>query len=612
LLFSQIFFLLPNQILAQGIISVLPFEPTQLNFVEKSNYDSLKTMAQTEPIKIVNTILPENIGSEGIVQVTIPGTSFQYKFKCTLSDYEDANNFVWYGVLQNADGTPSLDRMILVKKDGLLLGDIQVNYLIYKIFPIAEGKQMFFKWPNLTGNITSKPDSEKAEVAQCTVDNGLQCNIRVLIAYTPELLNSSLNSIIVLNAILFIAETNMIFVNSSIKHKLVLADVYRITETPFEQGNVTLTRDYIKSTLTTSSSALSQKRQETKSDVVMVLCKGDWFGDGPQYGQATYGGPSCPGPEILAAALKFSECQGGRRNFNHELGHLFSAMHHCYSTQYSDGFCAPPRAAHTWIKNGVEHFTMMHGVNDGIVRDLIFSNTDFLINGIKPGSADHCNAKGIQECGCEVSANLPNPVCTPTLSVTFNKACKPTKATLKVTNASACGSNLKYEFSHSVNGVIYTTSCPNSINATCDIGFSPALLSGDYLFVRVKIYKVVNGQNQILSTLFKSLTTCTTPLQASDERSENETESPINSSLFPNPANQFISLNFQSAKEEEIAFEIINVGGLVVKSGTFNAQISDLRSGQNYDLPIADIKPGFYLLEIKTSESSKTLKFVKQ
>jgi hypothetical protein len=121
LLILQIFTFLPESILSQEVISVLPYDSTALNFVEKSRYDSLKTMAETEPIKLVNTVLPENIGNDGIVQVTIPGTNLQYKFKCTVSEYEDADNFVWCGVLQTSDGTSSLDRMILVKKTGYYL-----------------------------------------------------------------------------------------------------------------------------------------------------------------------------------------------------------------------------------------------------------------------------------------------------------------------------------------------------------------------------------------------------------------------------------------------------------------------------------------------------------
>jgi hypothetical protein len=527
--------------MAQEVMSVLPLEPTQLNFVEKSNFDSLKTMASTEAIKIVSTILPESANNDGIVQVTIPETNLHFKFKCTYSEYTDSDNFVWYGELQRPDNVKTFDRVILVKKDGMLLGDIQVDYFIYKIFPIAVGKQIFFKWPNQTGNLSNKPNTEKSEVADCVFDYSLHCTIRVLVAYTPELLNSSLNSILVLSAILFVVENNMVFLNSQIKHKLVLTDVYRIPGTTFEMGNVSSTRDKLSTDLSTSTSNLRIKQLQTQSDIVMVMCKGDWVGSSTndaQFGQSTFTGPHCPFNENLGSVIKFSECQGGKRTFNHEMGHLFSALHEPYSFSNPGGACTSPRCAYKWTSNGVDYFTMMHAVNNCVARTLSYSNSYITVNGVLPGNSNQCNAKGIQECGCDVSLIQPNPVCTPTLSVTFNKTCNPTKATFKVTDAISCGSNLKYEFSHSINGVTYTISCPNSTTSSCNITFSTPPLSGDFLFVRVKIYKVVNGQNQILSTLFGSYKTCTTPLQTTDDRytdDEMELSNASKFTLFPEP-----------------------------------------------------------------------------
>jgi Secretion system C-terminal sorting domain/Metallo-peptidase family M12 len=613
LFFSQIFFLLPNQVLAQGIISILPFEPTQLNFVEKSNYDSLKTMAQTEPIKIVNTVLPEDIGSEGIVQVTIPGTSLQYKFKCTLSEYEDANNFVWCGVLQTSDGTPSLDRMILVKKDGLLLGDIQVNYLIYKIFPIAAGKQMFFKWPNLTGNITTKPDSEKSEAA-CFITNTTQCKVRVLIAYSPELANSISEKIIVLQAIAFIAESNFIFGNSTILHRLVLTDVYKIAASDFSEGNsqdVPLAT--VKGYLQTTSSLLNQKRLETKSDVVMVLCSGFGWTSVADLGVSTFTGPHCPYTnDILASIIPFSGAQGGRRSFTHELGHLFSAMHNFVSMQYpGGGGCTVPRCAYTWCNNGIDHFTMMHAVDNGGVRDQVFSNSTTTIDNKHVGDYDHCNAKGIQECGCSVANMLSEPICSPTLAVTFNKTCKPTKAILKVTNANACGTGLKYEFSHSINGFGYALSCPASTSSTCDVGFfAGSLAPGDYLFVRVKVYKVVNGVNQVKATLFGSYNTCTVPLLSVDDR-QSEFTGNADFILFPNPANQSILLSAAKNYDKPLECNIYDSRGVFQKQMKIETPTEGLEAN-DIEIPIAELKSGLYFLKVNLIDEVKILKFIKQ
>jgi hypothetical protein len=469
---------------------------------------------------------------------------------------------------------------------------------------------MFFKWPNLAGNVTTKPDSEK-ENTICSITNNTKCTVRILIAYTPELANNISEKIIVLQAIAFLAESNFIFQNSTILHKLVLTDVYKITTSGFsETGGQDVVRSTVKGYLQTQSSQMYLKRLETKSDIVMVLASGaSWISS--DLGISTFTGPSCPyTSDILASIIPFSGAQGGRRSFTHELGHLFSAMHQPYSTYYSGGDCTVPRCAYTWV-DGIEHFTMMHAVNDGVVRDQVYSNSTTLINNKHTGDYDHCNAKGIQECGCAVSNMLSEPVCSPILGVTFNKTCKPTKATLKVTNATACGSNLKYEFSHSINGFGYTVSCPASSNSICDIGFLSGLLaSGDYLFVRVKVYKVVNGVNQIKATLFGSYNTCTVPFQASDERelefSENEAFS-----IYPNPASQSLFLFSKVGQQAINEISLSNIGGVIHSTTKFETPklVSD-ESG--FEIPINDLKPGFYVLKIKLFDSIKALKFVKQ
>jgi hypothetical protein len=79
----------------------------------------------------------------------------------------------------------------------------------------------------------------------------------------------------------------------------------------------------------------------------------------------------------------------------------------------------------------------------------------------------------------------------------------------------------------------------------------------------------------------------------------------------PNPSDQEITLKYESDKEETFEYELITTGGTVLKKGILNATASK-NSSQQFNLPIADIKPGIYFLKLKTPDNSTLLKFVKQ
>ena len=76
--------------------------------------------------------------------------------------------------------------------------------------------------------------------------------------------------------------------------------------------------------------------------------------------------------------------------------------------------------------------------------------------------------------------------------------------------------------------------------------------------------------------------------------------------LYPNPASEFVYLNFNSAIEGLVNIEIVNSIGQLVKRHPVNTV-----KGQNqFKIQVADIRPGMYILRINKGDLNLTRKFV--
>jgi Secretion system C-terminal sorting domain/Fibronectin type III domain len=76
--------------------------------------------------------------------------------------------------------------------------------------------------------------------------------------------------------------------------------------------------------------------------------------------------------------------------------------------------------------------------------------------------------------------------------------------------------------------------------------------------------------------------------------------------LYPNPASEFVYLNFNSATEGSVNIQIVNSIGQLIKQHPVNTM-----KGQNQiKIQVADIRPGMYILRINKGDLNLTKKFV--
>lgn len=83
-------------------------------------------------------------------------------------------------------------------------------------------------------------------------------------------------------------------------------------------------------------------------------------------------------------------------------------------------------------------------------------------------------------------------------------------------------------------------------------------------------------------------------------------------SVFPNPASDFLSINFNGKQEGIDLINIFNIKGQLVKSIELPKQ--QQFQGNNYQLVLTDLENGFYLIQFqsKTRQIKQTMKFLKQ
>ena len=77
-------------------------------------------------------------------------------------------------------------------------------------------------------------------------------------------------------------------------------------------------------------------------------------------------------------------------------------------------------------------------------------------------------------------------------------------------------------------------------------------------------------------------------------------------SLYPNPASEFVYLNFNSATEAVVNIQIINSIGQLVKQLPVNI----LNGHNQFKVQLADIRPGMYIIRINKGDLNITRKFV--
>ena len=84
------------------------------------------------------------------------------------------------------------------------------------------------------------------------------------------------------------------------------------------------------------------------------------------------------------------------------------------------------------------------------------------------------------------------------------------------------------------------------------------------------------------------------------------TEDPNKQLLYPNPASEFVYLNFNSVTEGFVNIQIVNSIGQLVKQHPVNT----IKGHNQIKIQVADIRPGMYILRINKGDLNLTRKFI--
>jgi hypothetical protein len=99
----------------------------------------------------------------------------------------------------------------------------------------------------------------------------------------------------------------------------------------------------------------------------------------------------------------------------------------------------------------------------------------------------------------------------------------------------------------------------------------------------------------------------TTTINLSALSVENEVEAIASALLFPNPANNTVTLNVDLAVEGDLNIEIYDLTGKMIMNQNHN----NLYNGSySFNLNTADLTNGIYLVNINTANGSKMMKLI--
>lgn len=117
---------------------------------------------------------------------------------------------------------------------------------------------------------------------------------------------------------------------------------------------------------------------------------------------------------------------------------------------------------------------------------------------------------------------------------------------------------------------------------------------------KVPVFAITISSSALINDTVSYFTTGTTNI--------NKLNQPVTSLLvFPNPANDFVKLNYISANSGKLIFTLIDLTGREVKRGEIETS-SNL--SQEYELDLSDIVPGIYFIRVTEGTLSKSQKVV--
>ncbi|MFN3316664.1 MAG: T9SS type A sorting domain-containing protein, partial [Raineya sp.] len=322
--------------------------------------------------------------------------------------------------------------------------------------------------------------------------------------------------------------------------------------------------------------AIQQLRADTQSDIVVLFTAGNYGG---VFGRVRNIGPIFQDAYAIVQA-RFAI--GRLRVFAHEVGHLFGARHQRpYDTEgpYQHGYTLG-----TGFLNARRHRTILcTGVNNHIEH---YSNPNISYRGKPTGNNRANNARWINERGCVVANFFPNNepanigvrILTNPISGLYCN-CNGSTITVSASVTSTCAlTPFTYRWISSIDGINwinlpYTT--PSFSTSWCQSNANGVLFRC-----------IVTDSNGAIGTA--------TEMMLFSNNCEPGTRQ-LESSLFPNPANENFQIELSLAQAEQVTINLVNL----LSKEKFLLKTIFLASGShNLSFSTQGYKNGMYVLPI--------------
>lgn len=297
------------------------------------------------------------------------------------------NNFTWHGSVQGPNN--SQGSIALVYLNGEVSGNLNYKSGNYAINPLGKGAFTFyeidFKQAPFNDDAPGMTDSHTKvdNAAAATAASVATCNLRVLVAFTPQAENYIKNNLgfnsLTQFALQAVAESNQAYINSGINLQMELAASVRVNYT--ESGDYSTDLNRFQGTSDGYMDEIHTYRDLYAADVNVLI-----FNNSAYCGLAS---------TILANAgsafcVVHYSCATGYYSFAHEIGHLQGARHN----PEADNSTSPFAYGHGYVYTAALWRTVMAYNLNGETRIQYFSNPNIAYNGVPMGTTStHNNAR---------------------------------------------------------------------------------------------------------------------------------------------------------------------------------------------------------------------------
>jgi len=425
----------------------------------------------------------------------------------------------------------------------------------------------------LDTDIASSPADTVASVLRSSTSVSYDCKIRVLVLYTPAAQSAVSN---IKNTVqLAVSLSNQSFINSNVNHEIELA--YAGLTNYTESGSITTDRNRFRNSGDGYMDEVLTLRNKYSADICVLLnYTSEACGIAYSIGAIESNG--------FCVVSTYSNCATSNYSFVHEIGHLMGCRH----DTYVDPNNTPYAYGHGYVYSPDLWRTIMAYSNacNSCTRKNYWSNPNVTYNGVPMGTSSTNNNAQVWN----VRSNTVMAFRQPASDVTFTSSDIPNTHYVDVI------AKQNIETSGTVNvasGNTVNMRAGNSI--TLKPEFTAAL--GSSFNAGIENVYDCGGSSSLAPPIVIE--------ENNDDYSGIESNFSSSVAVFPNPANDWIHINYSLSTNSSVSIELVNFLGRNFKSVL--SVLNQAAGEYSVPLSVSDLTSGVYFL-IVTINGQKQIK----